>query len=156
MSDGVVTLAEYEGAIQRYYACVSEFGIIPDPEPAKGLRPSTFGLIIPDADGVPDKETVSYYSAKIGDCRFAHVEDISVAWAGQQATMDPTTVAESLKLVEGCLADAGVDAEFPSVTAVSDRLMSAKDSSAGDTAFLLTYLRTCRLWVEEQTGYSLP
>ncbi|MGK2966173.1 MAG: hypothetical protein ACSLFM_11300 [Tepidiformaceae bacterium] len=156
MSDGVVTLAEYESAIQSFYACVSAAGIEPESEPSAGLRPSTFGYRVGDADGVPDAETVRAAMASIGECRFAHVEDLSVAWAGQQANMPQSVIAESLTHLNECLAGHGLTERFDD----RDRLQRAvSDARGAERATHLAFHRayqSCRTTVYEAVGYELP
>lgn len=152
--DGVVTLAEYEAAIQRYYACVADAGMTPNPEPARGLRPSTFGLTVPDGDGVPDKGTIAHYQELIAECDVEHLRDLNTAWAIQQAAMPRTVVEESVRLLEACLASEGVHERFTAIGSVQHRLTGVPDDS--DRPFHRAYFGRCRLWVEEQTGYGMP
>lgn len=157
MADGVVTLEEYEAAIQRYFACVSAHGVTPDPDPARGLRPSTFRFIVPDADGVPDKETVEYYRTRMDACRMSHVEHVNIAWALQQAVTPQATIDESLRLVEACLSAAGIERTFVTFGALVNALHNGFDAAdPADQHFNLVYSRDCRLQVEEATGFQLP
>jgi len=153
MEDGVVTLAEYEAAIQRHYECAAAHGFTPNGEPSRGLRPTTISFIVPDADGEPDKATIDAARALIDECRFAHMEDLNLAWSFQQARMPESTVQASLRLVESCMAAQGFVREYPTL----DSLIGAFHGPGQESnEFQFVYGRECRLQVEEQTGFHLP
>ncbi|MGK2966178.1 MAG: hypothetical protein ACSLFM_11325 [Tepidiformaceae bacterium] len=156
MADGTVTLAEYESAIRRYYACVTDAGMTPDPKPARGLRPSTFQVIIPDADGVPDHATVDHYRVLLGGCRTSHLNDINNAWAIQQDATPPEVVASTLELLGDCMADAGVTTEVASVDELTTHIDAAIRGGPESGNWVRAYFNVCRLSAQEATGFQLP
>jgi len=155
LADGLVTLAEYEAGIGRFYTCASDGGMTPSPIPAAGLRPSTLSVIVPDADGVPDGETVNRYRAVLDACRWAAIEHLSVAWALQQREMDDETVERSLTYVEECLAERGIQRNYTAIGSLIYEVQFGVGTDADSAEFVRAYFH-CQLRAEELTGYQLP
>ncbi len=157
LADGKVTLAEYEAAIQRYLECGAARGLIPDPEPGAGLRPTRPGFKVPDADGVPDPETVSHARDVTESCRRQYLAELDAVWILQNVAA-PEVARAALAQLTACMRANGVPGMQQSVTFRDiDRALAALQGSPSPAAemWFRTYLECARA-VEEETGHRLP
>ncbi len=156
LQDGVVTLAEYETAVQRVVACGAAAGLRGETIPGKGLRPSEARFTAPDSDGQPDAATVGRAQEAVAGCFREHLTDIQVAWA-LQGLSTPGATEKALRRLTECIHDTG--APLPDATLTLDSLnaqLAKTDARTDeDRAWRRAYFQ-CATVVEEEQGFKLP
>ncbi|MCA9824514.1 MAG: hypothetical protein KC479_03695 [Dehalococcoidia bacterium] len=153
IEDELITLAEYEAAVHATLACAERAGLVAVPIPGEGLRPTRAGFEIPDADGVPDAETVGAGAAAIEECRAEHLDDIERAYTVQQTNVSADALDAAFLALADCMSSrgsiaAGTVLDFAAVNA---QLVKVERSDS-DIQWLRDY-QECSLEVEAATGY---
>jgi hypothetical protein len=100
LDDGVLTLEEYEGAVERVAACVEAKGLTVTRLPGEGVGGSTHLRV--SSDGSVPLEVGSTWHA---ECRETHTGKLGIIWAEtNRAEFEATLVAE-----DECLVAKGAD-----------------------------------------------
>lgn len=155
-ADDETTREEYEQAVQNYLDCGEQGGLIPDPVPGSGLRPTQPGFRAPDADGQPDRESTSAAHQVRMECFALHFRDVDVQWQLQQGSGDDAATAAALEHLTECLHE--VEAPNTPETVTLDFLnsqFSIRERTQEDWQWQRAY-RGCADRVEVETGYRFP
>jgi hypothetical protein len=146
LADGVVTLQEYEAAVQRTLACATAAGVKVEPTPGAGLRPTSFGF------ASASREELAASHKRVDACREAHLNGIEMALAHQPVAAD--VIDQSRQLLAQCVSSRLAVGSFDAnsvVRAVEGSL--ASPSRSGADWDMLRAWDTCRSSVEEATGF---
>ena len=155
VSQPLVTRNDYDLAVDQYLACAADAGFIANSVPAYGLRPKQPAIQVPDADGVPDDDTVHAAKAVLDDCFARHLEAVSTAW-NEQHVPNAEQRLDLVARMRACLAsDSEPDTGAPRQPGGS--FVGYDDVPKIDVdASQMERYTACGLAVEAATGFTAP
>lgn len=154
--DGLVTRAEYEEAVSLYLECGRAAGFTPQPVAGEGLRTTQVGFRIPDADGIPDAETVRDAQAKLAECSRMYLDEVSGIWEGQKQTPGAAALSLFYDALNACVAAGGrPEIPVPKISRFTLYEGAPATSIAVKRADRDAYVQ-CALALEAETGLVAP
>lgn len=152
LSDGTVTLEEYNAAVDATASCVRAAGVDASVQAGAGLKPAS--VVLPPAASLAEADRAR---AIWTDCEKEHAEAVQTTWALQQGERTAAQFEEAHRLLSRCIQERGavLSDGFLSVDDLNVLMTSAGSHSEQDAKVFEAY-RACRESVTEQTGHRLP
>lgn len=153
LADGFVTIDEMNAASDRLAACGASFGYTPVILPGEGLRPTEVQFSVPDADGIPDGDTVAEANANLGDCRYGQWSATHWIW-DLQLLASTEEISALYDAIEACVAGGGVPgglqtSNFNIYANAPNRAIAVDEADMGA-------YRECASKLEAETGLQAP
>lgn len=150
----IVTLEQYNAAVQATAACAEAAGVAVAVEPGKGLQPARLTFTAPTHG---DAEAAK---AALDACEAEHLNDVETAWALQQANQPDDAVHQAFSLLTECMVAKGAhgpqfDDGFFSRDELNELTPRIHEHRPGDMELFEHYL-SCRGQVTAETGFYLP
>lgn len=156
LKDGVVSIDEYNAAVEAAASCMEAAGYTVTRFPGQDLRPLRFTYTVPGTDGAPDTAKVQSAQEAFGSCRHTHLDLVETARAKAIGQPAAAVLEDLVGRIEECMADGGAPGQpdyaangMTYYTAIprAMTITSPEDAAA---------YRRCGLEVEAATGYPMP
>ncbi len=157
LADGRLTVGEFNAGVRLTADCLRAEGFQPEIIAGKGQRPDDVTFTVPDADGVPDRETVNTAQGQADHCFREHLCQYQVAWM-EQGVADPVALRRALATLSACMRDAGAPlvASDMSFEQLNENIIVRGDGRSPANEQWYRHYVPCRIALEEEQGFRFP